>query len=231
MVACSFIYPCWIGTACCSLLTCAETQWIRQLLIHEVLIISINMVITRICRGISQLKISSCQEMDPPKRDCGHPENSPACSLRYCRIWMFFLRTVRVFFNLAGGICPENTRLIQDGSSPSLFRDQEIYLLLILEYNPCQAMLALQSYPEKAYPQKLDFGSVWHSFVVLNRYLRSPRGSQVYWVSSSVFFHAWLMSSESRSHVLYLDCCGGRKCYRVGAFHVGWSWAFGDPSF
>ena len=29
----------------------------------------------------------------------------------------------------------------------------------------------------------------WHSFVVLNRYLRSPRGSQVYWVSSSVFFH------------------------------------------
>ena len=93
---------------------------------------------------------------------------------------MFFLRTVRVFFNLAGGICPEKTRLIQDGSSPSLFRDQEIYLLLILEYNPCQARLALQSYPEKAYPQKLDFGSVWHSFVVLNRYLRSPRGSQVY---------------------------------------------------
>ena len=29
----------------------------------------------------------------------------------------------------------------------------------------------------------------WHSCAVLNRYLRSPRGSQVYWVSSSVFFH------------------------------------------
>ena len=29
----------------------------------------------------------------------------------------------------------------------------------------------------------------------------------------------------------YLDCCGGRKSYRVGPFHVGWSWALGDPSF
>ena len=56
---------------------------------------------------------------------------------------MFFLRTVRLSFNLAGGIYPETTRLIQDGSSPSLFRDQEIYLLPILEFNPCQAVLAL----------------------------------------------------------------------------------------
>ena len=44
---------------------------------------------------------------------------------------MFFLRTVRLF-NLAGGIYPETTSLIQDGSSPSLFRDQEIYLLFCL---------------------------------------------------------------------------------------------------
>ena len=71
---------------------------------------------------------------------------------------MFFLRTVETFFNLAGGIYPETTHLIQDGSSPSLFRDQEIYLLSILEYNPCQAVLALYSYPEKSYLQKLDFG-------------------------------------------------------------------------
>ena len=40
----------------------------------------------------------------------------------------------------------------------------------------------------------------WHSFVILNRYLRSPRGSQVYWVSSSVFFHgltheSWIQDS------------------------------------
>ena len=33
------------------------------------------------------------------------------------------------FFNLTGGIYPETTHLIQDGSSPSLFTDQEIYLL------------------------------------------------------------------------------------------------------
>ena len=40
-------------------------------------------------------------------------------------------------------IYPETTCLIQDGLSPSLFRGQEIYLLSVLEYNPCQALLAL----------------------------------------------------------------------------------------
>ena len=45
--------------------------------------------------GISQLQISHHQE-DPPKRAWCHPENSPACSLRSCRVWMFFLRTVRL---------------------------------------------------------------------------------------------------------------------------------------
>ena len=45
---------------------------------------------------------------------------------------MFFLRIVGLSLKveiLAGGIYPETTRLIQDGSSPSLLRDQEIYLL------------------------------------------------------------------------------------------------------
>ena len=54
---------------------------------------------------------------------------------------MFFLRTVRLF-NLAGGIYPE-TSLVQDGSSPSMFRDQEIDILSVLEYNLCQAALVL----------------------------------------------------------------------------------------
>ena len=54
---------------------------------------------------------------------------------------MFFLRTVRLF-NLAGGVYPEVACLIQDGSGPSLFKDQEIYLLSILEYK-LQAVLAL----------------------------------------------------------------------------------------
>ena len=31
-----------------------------------------------------------------PKRDCNHPKNSLAHSLRYCRIWMFFLKMVRL---------------------------------------------------------------------------------------------------------------------------------------
>ena len=71
---------------------------------------------------------------------------------------MFFLRTVKLF-NIAGAIYPE-TRLIQDGSSPSLFRVQEIYLLSILDYKLCQAVLVLYSYPEKSDPQKLNLGGV-----------------------------------------------------------------------
>ena len=54
-----------------------------------------------------------------------------------------FLEDCETFFYLAGGIPTETTRLIQDGSSPSLFRDQEVYLLSILKYNLCEAMLAL----------------------------------------------------------------------------------------
>ena len=63
----------------------------------------------------------------------------------------------------------------------------------------------------------LVYSLEWHSSVVLNRYLRSPRGSQVYWVSSSVFSHG--LTHE------YLECCGGKKFYRVGAL----SWAGAEP--
>ena len=69
-----------------------------------------------------------------------------------------FLEDCETFFNLARGIYPETTRLIQDGSSPSLFRDQEIYLLSVLDYSPCKTVLALWHYPENSYPQKLNFG-------------------------------------------------------------------------
>ena len=48
-----------------------------------------------------------------------------------------FLEDCDTVFNLAGGIDLETTNLIQDGSSPSSYRDQEIYLLSVLEYNPC----------------------------------------------------------------------------------------------
>ena len=53
-----------------------------------------------------------------------------------------FLEDCEPFFNLAGGIYQKTTHLTQDGLSSSSFRDQEIYLLSILEYNPCQAVLA-----------------------------------------------------------------------------------------
>ena len=101
------------------------------------------MVNIGISRGISQLQIPSCQEKDPTKRDCSYPENSLARSLRSCRIWNAILEDCETFFNLAGGIYPETTHLVQDGSSPSLFRDQKIYLLSVLEYNLYQDVLAL----------------------------------------------------------------------------------------
>ena len=95
VVSCSFIYPFWTGTTCCSLLAWAETKWFRQLIIHGAIISSINMVITGINRGISQIQISHHQK-NPPKSDCSHHKTSPAHSLRFCRSWMLFLRTVRL---------------------------------------------------------------------------------------------------------------------------------------
>ena len=95
VVSCSFIYPFWTGTTCCSLLTWAETKWFRQLIIHGAIISSINMVITGINRGIGQIQISHHQK-NPPKSDCSHHKTSPAHSLRFCRSWMLFLRTVRL---------------------------------------------------------------------------------------------------------------------------------------
>ena len=65
MVRCSFAYPWWTGTACYSLLTWAETKWVRQLIIHGTIISSINMVITGISRGISQLQITLTRRRIP----------------------------------------------------------------------------------------------------------------------------------------------------------------------
>ena len=100
-------------------------------------------MIIEISRGISQLQIPHHQEKDSSKRDCSHLEKFPAHYFWSNCIWNVFLEDRETFFNLAGGIYPGTTHLIQDDSSSSLFRDQEIYFLSILEYNPCQAVLAL----------------------------------------------------------------------------------------
>ena len=139
VVGCCFIYPCWTGTACCSLLRQAGQRQKGQSTIHGAIISSISIVLTGIGRDINQLQILHCQEKDPPKRDHSHPNNSLAHLLRSYTIWMFSLRTVRLSLKvevLVGGIYPETTCLIQDGSSPSLFRDQEIYLLSYFGVQP-----------------------------------------------------------------------------------------------
>ena len=40
---------------------------------------------------ITTIQIPARQEKDPRKRYCSHPEDSPACSLRSCRLWNVFL--------------------------------------------------------------------------------------------------------------------------------------------
>ena len=105
-----------------------------------------------------QLQIPPHQEKDPPKRDCRHSENSPACSLRSCRIWNVFLRDCETFFNLAGGIYPETICLIQDGSSPSLFRDQKIYLLSILSTTPAKLHWLFSSIMRNLIPRNQILG-------------------------------------------------------------------------
>ena len=74
-------------TAFCSLLTWAETNQVKQLITHEAITNSINMVITGFNRGISQFQILLYQEKNSPKRDCSHPEDSLAHSF-----FFFFLQ-------------------------------------------------------------------------------------------------------------------------------------------
>ena len=62
----------------------------------------------RVVVSISQLQIPARQEKDPRKRYCSHPEDSPACSLRSCRLWNVFLEDCETFFNLAGRYLPRN---------------------------------------------------------------------------------------------------------------------------
>ena len=49
MVGCSFIHPCWTGTACCSLLTWAETKQVRQLIIHGAIISEVAQLCPTLC--------------------------------------------------------------------------------------------------------------------------------------------------------------------------------------
>ena len=143
VVGCSFVYPCWTGTACCSLLTWAETKWVRQLVIHGAIINSINMVITRISRGISQLQIPHRQGKDPQKRNCSHPEDSPAHSLRSCRIWIFFFFLRAVRFSLTWLDVFTQQFHVSFKISHVLLVQGSGDLSSILEYRLCQAVLAL----------------------------------------------------------------------------------------
>ena len=147
MAGWSFIYPYRAGTAYCSLLTWAETKRVRQLIICGAIISSINMVITRTSRGISQLQISITRRI--------------------------------------------KSLLVQESDlSPVCFG--------IHPLPSCVGSLVLSW--EILSPETRLWGCSleWHSCAVLNRYLRSPRGSQVYWVSSSVFFHGLTHDLRSR---------------------------------
>ena len=123
-------------------------------------------VITRISRCISQLQIPPHQEKDPPKRDCSHPKNSPAHSLRSCRIWMFFIPDVS-FKMVQVPPCSEIRRSIS---------------YLFWSTTPAKLCWLFRAVLRNLIPRNLIWGCSleWHSLVVLNRYLRFPRGSQVY---------------------------------------------------
>ena len=108
-------------------------------------------------RGISQLQIPPHQEEDLPKRDCCHPKNSPAWCLRLYRVWIFF-KDCETFFNLAGGIYPETTCLIQDGSSSSLFRDRRFISCLFWSATPAKLCWLFRAVLRNLIPRNLILG-------------------------------------------------------------------------
>ena len=104
---------------------------------------------------------------------------------------------------------------------------------LFWRINPSKLCWLFRAILRNLVPRNLFWGCSleWHSFVAMNRYLRSPRGSQVYWVSSSVFFHAWLVSNESRSRVLVPWLLWGYKVLQGRALPYGLELSLWGPIF
>ena len=61
-------------------------------------------------------------------------------------------------FNLVGAIYLEPTCLIQDGSSPSVFRDQEIDILSVLEYTCVKMLWFFRANLRNLIPRNLIWG-------------------------------------------------------------------------
>ena len=156
VVGCRFIYHCCTGTAWCSLLTWAETKRVRQLVIHGATISSINIMITRLVGALANSKFPSPGIF--PKERWQPPRELSSSFFEIMQGLNVFLEDCETFFNLSGGIYPETTCLIQDGSTPSLFRDQEIHPLSVLKYNPCQAVLLFRAVLRNLIPIKLILG-------------------------------------------------------------------------
>ena len=128
-VSYSFIYPCWTGTAYCSLLTWAETKWVRQLIIHGAIISSFNTVITGLVGTFSLVQFGSVAQLCltllsqiqiPIARKI--PQKEIVATLRTLQLILWypvgsecFSEDCEIFFNLSGTIYLETTSLIQDG--------------------------------------------------------------------------------------------------------------------
>ena len=178
------------------------------------------MVITRISRGYKPTPNLPLPGEGTPKRDYSPPKNSPAHSLKSGRIWMFFLRTVRLFFfKLSWRYLPRNNTshsrwlksLLAQGSgdlSPAHFGVQLL--------PSCVSSLEL-SWEILSRNLILVVFIRMHTFAVLNGYLRSPRAHRC--IECPLLFLPWLDLWAVNPGVMswYLDCCGDRKYYRVGA--------------
>ena len=186
MVGCGFIYLCWTSPACCSLLTWAETTWARQLINME------HSWAASVWWWQGLVGALANSEFPIARRI---PQRQIVATLRIVSsffeiLWSLnvFLEDCEIFFNLAGGIYPETTHVSQDGSKGS--GDLPPVYFGVQTLPSCVGFLELSW--EILSPETWFWGCLlkWHSFIVLNRYLRFPRGSQVYWMSSSVFFHS-----------------------------------------
>ena len=182
VVGCSFIYPCWSVTACCSLLTWAETKWVRQLIIHGAIISSINMGTIRTRRGISQLKSPITRMTQVPS--CSGIRRSISC--------LFWSTTPAKLYWLLRAVL-----------------GNLITRKLILAVFITMALMYSSEYVSEI-SQRLS-GVLSVLFCFLTR------------------LDSWVVNPGVVSW--YLDCCGGRKFYRVGVLPCGLELILWGPIF
>ena len=190
---------------------------------------------TGINRGISQLQISHHQK-NPPKSDCSHSKNSPAYSLRFCRIWMLFLRTVRLYLTLLEVFTQKQHVSFKMAQIPPCSGIRRSISCLFWNTTTAKLCWLFRAILRNLIPRNLILGIfIRVALILMNEFWIGiwDRPETHRCIECPLLFIQWLDSWVVNPGVMpwYLDCYEGRKNYRVEALTCELEFSLWGPTF